>query len=230
MSNLSLRSAFKEDKFNLKTITVVLILIDVSLLPIFLELELYGAYLNLLLYQGSIILGLLFGLRGLARYKGMMFELQSIVKNQEFDIDERDARLVQIIHHACLELGLNFEVRNKKYGLFKFKKKQNYQEEKKTKKKEVKRKVFRDEIVKKQFGYMVVGIWGFLGVALLDLLINFWVLAPLWIFAITGIWYCVDAFILFYFRYVFNIPQQELVIKVPDSTIQHYPYTETKIE
>lgn len=62
-----------------------------------------------------------------------------------------------------------------------------------------------DEVVWKQIGYMIVGIWGFLGLALLDLLINLWVMSILWIATIEGIYYAIDIFILFYIHYVFNI-------------------------
>ena len=65
--------------------------------------------------------------------------------------------------------------------------------------------MIRDETVNKQVGYLIVGIWGFLGLALLDMLINLWGISPLWIFAITGIYYCIDGFVLFYVHYVFNI-------------------------
>lgn len=67
-----------------------------------------------------------------------------------------------------------------------------------------------DETVWKQIGYMVVGIWGFLGVGLFDLLINFLVLSMLWVWVVTGIWYCLDVFIFFYIHYVFNIKPLEI--------------------
>lgn len=59
-----------------------------------------------------------------------------------------------------------------------------------------------DEIVKKQLGYMLVAIWAFVGLGFLELISD---LSPLWIIALEGVWYAIDAFVLFYIHYVFNI-------------------------
>ena len=146
------------------------------------------------------------GLKGQGRYKQAMGELQSIARDKSLSVDEREHMLVMQIHHNCMELGYIALERNKKYGLNYFTKKSNKKEvTKKTKNKEVKKRMIWDEVVWKQFGYMLVGVWGFLGVALFEMLISFWVLTAFWVFAITGIWYCVDVFIFFYIHYVFNI-------------------------
>ena len=210
MSNLSLKAALREDKFNVKTIAVILILIDISLFSFFFDFNMLSEFFYLVLYQASIILALLFGLRGQGRYKSMMIQLQSIARNRDLDIDERDNRLVSMIHHACLELGYIYEERNKEYGLFT---KKIEKVPKKTKNLEVKRRLIFDEVVYKQIGYMIVGIWGFLGVALLELLVNWLNVAPLWIIAIEGMWYVFDAFILFYIHYIFRIePKKTLTV------------------
>jgi hypothetical protein len=112
----------REDKFNVITVTSIMILINLFLLPIFVEYSLYRNFFYLLVYEGSIIVGLLFGLRGQGRYKNMMINLQNIARNKDLDVNERDARLVSMIHHACLELGYIYEERNEDLGL-NFKKK-----------------------------------------------------------------------------------------------------------
>lgn len=124
MSNLSLKAAFREDKFNLKTILVMFILIDLFVLPIIVEYHLWNHFLYLVLYEISIIISLMFGLRGLGKYKNMMISLQSIARNKEMDVNERESRLVSMIHHACLELGFIYEERNEED----FKKKRKIQE------------------------------------------------------------------------------------------------------
>jgi len=61
-----------------------------------------------------------------------------------------------------------------------------------------------DEVVWKQLGYMVVGIWGVFSpvIAMLLAELNFhWAI----ILFLTGTWVFVDIFILFYLHYVFNI-------------------------
>jgi hypothetical protein len=145
------------------------------------------------------------GLRGQGKYKAMMLSLQTIARNRDLSIDEREKRLVNGIHHHCLELGYIYEERNEKYGLFKKKIMNSEKVPKKTKNKEVKKRMIWDDIVWKQFGYMIVGVWGFVGILLLDLLINLWDFSPLSIITIEGIWYVVDAFIFFYIHYVFKI-------------------------
>ena len=169
------------------------------------------------IYQATIIVSLMVGLRGQGRYKQAMGELQSIARDKSLTVDEREHMLVQGVHHYCLELGTLYLERNEDYGIsFKKKIKNNGFDNivKTNKNKEVKKIMKIDEVVWKQIGYMVVGIWGFLGIGLFDILLNFLVLSPLWLVTITGIWYVLDAFILFYIHYVFNIEP-----KIPDSVV-----------
>ena len=114
MSNLSLKSAFKEDKFNLKLVSILFILVDLFLIG---AIDLIF-FFYLVLYQVSLIVALMFGLRGQGKYKTMMLSLQAIARNRDLSIDERETRLVAGIHHHCLELGYIYEERNKSYGLF----------------------------------------------------------------------------------------------------------------
>ena len=213
MSKHSVKFVLKEDKFNLKTIIYFFTLIDLSLIPF----GVYQALWYLLIYQATIIVSLMVGLRGQGKYKQAMGELQSISRDKSLTVDEREHMLVQGIHHYCMELGTIYLERNKTYGinLFNKKLKNNNLVTKKTKKMEVKRKLKIDEIVWKQIGYTIVGVWGFLGVALLDLLLSLSFVSPLWLITITGIWYCVDALILFYIHYVFNIEPIETPIIKP---------------
>jgi len=115
MSKHSLRFVIKEDKFNIRTIIYFFILIDLSLLPF----GIWDLLWSVALYQASIIVSLMVGLRGQGRYKKAMSELQSIARNNSLTGDERAHMLVQGIHHYCLELGFFYEERNKEYGLFK---------------------------------------------------------------------------------------------------------------
>ena len=54
-----------------------------------------------------------------------MLNLQSIARNKELSIDEREAMLVQGVHHHCLELGFIAQERNRHYGLNFFKRRNN---------------------------------------------------------------------------------------------------------
>ena len=203
-SKHSTKFVLKEDKFNLKTIIYFFILIDLSLIPF----GVWEALFYITIYQATIIVSLMVGLRGQARYKQAMGELRSIARDKSLSIEAREHMLVMGVQHYFLELGFIYDDRLKKYGLNYFKKKNNLPTKevtKKTKNKEVKKRMIWDEVVWKQFGYMLVGVWGFLGVALFEMLISFWVLTPFWVFTITGIWYCVDVFIFFYIHYAFNI-------------------------
>ena len=217
MSNLSLKAAFREDKFNLKTIGVLFILVDLSIVSIFIGLNIMVQFLYLLLYQVSLIFALMVGLRGQGKYKAMMLSLQSIARNRDLSIDEREKRLVNGIHHHCLELGYIYEERNEEYGLFKSNKKSitgkasivANPDTKKTKNLGGEKRMIWDDIVWKQFGYLIVGVWGFVGILLLDLLINLWDFSPLSIITIEGIWYCLDGFIFFYIHYIFKIEPED---------------------
>lgn len=117
--NKNMKQAFKEDRLNLRTVAIILLLVDIFLFPMFFGLGLYEDYLFLLLYESSIILGLMIGIRGQGRYRAMMLDLRAIAANKDFDADERDARIVPLIHHCCLELGISAEMRNEEYGLHK---------------------------------------------------------------------------------------------------------------
>ena len=207
MSNLTVKAASKVQQFNIKTIAIIFSLLDLFLLPVVMDNPVIAKdFFYFIVYQVTIILGLFVGLRGQGRYKAMMIELRSVASNKDFDPDERDAILVPLIHHACLELGISAEKRNKEYGLFTknvTKKTKIIKNDNNVKRGE--KKMIWDEVVWKQFGYMIVGVWGFVGVLLLDLLVNLWNFSLLSIITIEGIWYVVDAFIFFYIHYIFKI-------------------------
>ena len=71
-----------------------------------------------------------------------------------------------------------------------------------------------DIIVKKQLGYLIAGIWGAWGFAILALLLNI-ATSTLWIITIEGTWYAIDAFIVFFIHYYFNV-----VIKTPEEMLE----------
>ena len=212
MSNLGLKAAFKEDKFNLKTIAVLFVLVDLSIVPIFIGLNIMVQFLYLLLYQVSLIFALMVGLRGQGKYKAMMLSLQTIARNRDLSIDEREKRLVNGIHHHCLELGYIYEERNEKYGLFKSTKNNltgsnPVRVPKKTKKLGGERKVsllIIDEVVWKQIGYALVSLWELFGpvIALfLAELMFHWMI----ILFLAGAWEIFGALVLFYIHYIFKL-------------------------
>ena len=212
MSNLGLKAAFREDKFNLKTISVLFILVDLSIVTIFIGLNIMVQFLYLLLYQASLIFALMVGLRGQGKYKAMMLSLQSIARNRDLSIDEREKRLVNGIHHHCLELGYIYEERNKEYGLFKSKKKNSNKVLKKTKNfKEEKKKMtllIWDTVCWKQFGYMVISLWELFGPIIglyLSSLLYHWLI----IMFLVGGWEIFGVFVWFYLHYIFNIEPEE---------------------
>lgn len=79
-----------------------------------------------------------------------------------------------------------------------------------------------DNIIKKQIGYLIAGIWAAWGLAILAILLDL-APSPLWIGAIEGTWYAIDAFMIFFIHYYFNIelqtPEQrfkELITELTD--------------
>ena len=210
---ISMKSAMNDQKYNLKMVFGLFILLDLFLLPIVIEDHLWSELFYFLIYQSSILVALMYGLRGQGKYREWMLELGMIARNLGLDKDERDTRLISLINHACLELGFIAEQRNEEYGINHFNKFNKKQVTKKTKnkKKKVKNQMeitWIDEVVWKQIGYALVGIWGFLGFAVLE-----WIHAlgfsAFWIIALVGMWYVIDALALFYIHYVFKLPQIE---------------------
>ena len=61
-----------------------------------------------------------------------------------------------------------------------------------------------DIIVKKQLGYLIAGIWSVWGCAVLAYLLGL-EFPILFIIAIEGTWYVIDAFIIFFIHYYCNI-------------------------
>jgi len=207
---ITMKAAVKDPKYNLKMICGLFLLLDLFLLPIVIEGNLWTMLFYFIIYQVSLLVALIYGLRGQGKYREWMLELGMIARNLGLDRDERDTRLISLINHACLELGFIAEQRNKEYGINNFNKKQVT---KKTKKNNLKVKkkmeiVWLDEVVWKQIGYALVGIWGFLGVGILE-----WIhalgISVFWIITLIGTWYVCDALVLFYIHYVFKLPQIE---------------------
>ena len=134
-SKHSTKFVLKEDKFNLKTIIYFFILIDLSLIPF----GVWEALFYITIYQATIIVSLMEGLRGQARNKQAMGELRSIARDKSLSIEEREHMLVMGVQHYFLELGFIYDDRLKKYGLNYFKKKIIYQQKRLQKKRKIKR-------------------------------------------------------------------------------------------
>ena len=208
---ISMKSAVKDPKYNLKMVLGLFIMLDLFLLPIMMEYHLMVVLFYFGIYQASLLVALMYGLRGQGKYREWMMELGTIARNLGLDKDVRDTQLIALINHVCLELGFIAEQRNEEYGINHFNKKQLVTKKTKNKKKKVKNQMeitWIDEVVWKQIGYALVGIWGFLGFAVLE-----WIHAlgfsAFWIIALVGMWYVVDALALFYIHYVFKLPQIE---------------------
>lgn len=128
MSRTSVKFALEEERFNLKTIALVLFLVDFFLLPyVFIYPHLWEMFWLLIVYEISMVTSFLLGLRGQGKYKEAMLHLQSIARNKKITLEQREAKLVQGIHHYCLELGYIYDTRNKMYGLHFFKRNGNEQ-------------------------------------------------------------------------------------------------------
>jgi hypothetical protein len=196
MSKNSLKYNFNEAKYNLKTIIYLFILLDV---PLYFAVSIQ-TFLWIIATEFSLIFGLLLGIKGQGNFKTFMFNLRAIAEDPLYNAHEevRGHKLKQEIHYATLAWDAWFFKKPKES---KKKTRNSYQ---KSKTRGEKSKMRIDEVVWKQIGYVIVGIWGFLGVALLDTLLNVVYLSVLWTLTIEGIWYTIDAFILFYVHYIFN--------------------------
>jgi len=101
MSKQSLKYTFTEEKFNLKTIAYLFMLIDLFLyfiIPLITLISLIG-------YEISMLIGLMIGLRGQGKFKSFMFELRGLVDDPKYNQDEelRGHLLKQKVYHAYLE-------------------------------------------------------------------------------------------------------------------------------
>lgn len=191
MSKHSLKFVIKEDKFNLKTIIYLFILIDLFLIPFGLWLALW----YLMIYQASIIVGLMIGLRGMNKYKLAMGELQSIARDKSLTVDQREHMLVQGIHHYCLELGTIYMERL-----------DDYKKKLKNLKEVIKR---MDDFMLKEIMRFIAGIWAGFGLIFLDILIMF-ELRPLWITGLVFIFYIGDFFFWLIMEHYYGIFKEEI--------------------
>jgi len=178
MSRSRIGYNLNERKYSLKFMIYILILFDLILFSSGVH---YQIILNLLGWEGSLIVGLLIGLRGQARYRALMFELQAIANDPKYDNDEdlRGHLLRQQIRYDCVEYDIWMRKQD-------FKKGKSTQKKNKKKTKKIKRgvKIKMNEQAIKELLYWVAGLWlGFTGI-LADVLIMFQ-LRPLWIIAIV---------------------------------------------
>jgi hypothetical protein len=218
MSNLSFKSALQEDKFNLKVIITVLILVDIFFLPFIIEQQVWEELLYLGLYEVSIIVSFLFGLRGQGKYKSMMISLQSIARNRDMDINERDTRLVSMIHHACLELGYIYEERNEDLGLD-FTKKKSYTKKKQEKNRQLSIKIRGviklEDSTLKLLGWLVLDVMAAVIAFVSEFLVVGTGFSPIQVAAIiavmVGVWAVAEEMLRKYFK----LPPKEEVAEPP---------------
>ncbi|BDI54975.1 MAG: hypothetical protein QIT40_gp17 [Lokiarchaeia virus VerdaV4] len=197
MSKHSLRYTFNEDKFNLKTIIYLFILIDFFLafvVPFIIVISLIG-------YEASMIIGLMIGLKGQNKFKVFMFELRGLVDDPKYNKDEdlRGHLLKQKVYHACLEWGIWFEKRLEEYGLDFKKKLKNLME--------VIRRM--DDFMLKEIMRIVAVLWLTLGLGLLDVLILL-NLRPLWLLAFMLAFYAGDFFFWLIMEHYYGIFKENI--------------------
>lgn len=187
MSKHSLKYNVNQRKFSLKFIFYIFVLLDL-MLYFSISPDIFG---QLLIWELFTFLGLLIGMRGQVRYKELVYDLIAIRQDPQYNDNEdlRGFRLARHIDHACIEWDLWYQE----------------QQHKNKNKKEVKNnmsKLIIDEVVWKQIGYALVGLWGLFGLVLayiLDMFLFHWVL----IIFITGAWEILDVLVLFYIHYIF---------------------------
>ena len=195
MSKHSLKFVFSEERFNLKSICYIFILIDLFIIPYtFVVPILWIILLFMVIEEAGLIIGFMLGIRGQGRYKAAMLELQSIARDKTLTIDEREHLLVQGIHHYCLELGTIANERNKSYGLNFFKKRNNNPNNKSNKKEVIKRIMLLDETIKREIGIFLLIVWAAFGLVFLEGLVLLG-LSAMWVACLTTIWYGADALV-----------------------------------
>ena len=213
MSKHGLKYNVNQRKFSLKFIIYLFLLLDL-MLYFNIPFNIFGQLIG---WEIFTFMGLLMGMRGQVRYRELVWDLIAIRNDPQYNDKEelRGFRLARHIDHACIEWDLwhqeqQIKIDKKKKNLpvpGDGKKKHN--SVKKKKKKEVKKRMSRliiDEVVWKQIGYALIGIWGLFGLVLayiLDIFTFHWVL----IIFITGAWEIIDLFVLFYLHYIFNLPE-----------------------
>ena len=210
MSKHSLRFVFGEERFNLKSICYIFILIDLFLIPYtFIAPILWIILLFMVIEEVSMILGFMLGIRGQGRYRAAMLELQSIARDRKLTIDEREHLLVQGVHHYCLELGTIANERNKAYDLNFFKKKTNNPNNKPNNKTEVIKKVILDDTIKREIGIFLLFVWAAFGLVFLEGLVLLG-LSVMWTGCLTAIWYAADGFVLAIIYHFYKVKKEDI--------------------
>ena len=126
MSREKIKYNLNEEKFNLKTIISIIVLIDLSFIwyiPTSIRLIVIGSEI-------SYIIALLQGLRGQSRFRDSLFELRSILIDKDITHEMRGHRLEQQAYQTLLAYGCWFEEDLRRKG-FDFKKKRKKNEVKK---------------------------------------------------------------------------------------------------
>lgn len=212
MSKHSLKYNINQRKFSLKFIVYLFILIDVML---FFSIP-SAIYLQLLGWELFTFLGLLIGMRGQVRYKELVYDLIAIRQDPQYNDAEdlRGFRLARHIDHACIEWDLWYQEQQHKSNKNNNKKIIINKEEK------TMSIIVWDEVVMKQFGYMIIGLWElfFPVVAFFLEGLNFHIV---WIVFITGAWMIFGLFVWFYLHYIFKLDPEERTLypKITDPEI-----------
>ncbi len=90
-----------------------------------------------------------------------------------------------------------------------------------------------DDIIKKQVGILILGIWAAFGFVLFELL-NFWEFSDMLILFMGFVWYALDVFVAAYLWHVFKVRKEDvpkpILTKVESTTISPQPTVAPDVE
>ena len=205
MSKHSFTYNINQRKYSLKFIIYIFILFDI-LLSYYMPFPLLYIIIG---WEVSVILGLLIGMRGQARYRELVYDLIAIRKDPRYNNKEelRGFKLARHIDHACIEYDLWYNENEERK--FKLKRK----DKKKTKKFGGKINMKEKTII--EILRAVAGIWLWLGFGLGDILI-FLDIRLFWVVAILGCYWVADLFFWLIMENEFGIFKEDVeVIEIP---------------
>ena len=106
MSRQSFRFGLNQQKYSLKFIIYLFLLLD---LVLFFNFP-FAIFRKVLEWEVVLLIGLFLGIRGQARYKQLVMDLFTIRKDPQYDKDEdlRGHALKRLIDHASMEYDIWF--------------------------------------------------------------------------------------------------------------------------
>lgn len=86
---------------------------------IFTSTELFNTwddYFKVIYWGGGMLIGWIMGRMGFRRLKDVLEKAEHIIYRPDYEIDEKYAKVVELIHRACYYLGNIFEQFNRRQG------------------------------------------------------------------------------------------------------------------